>query len=97
MIWWGVTWPGLSVKIRSIQEVLFVCICIGSFISWEKPFEEDDANNFDPSVVLISLDHQDWDLALKSSVIIGNAGLRLFLSLTSFSSLDKNESNSLIL
>ena len=31
--------PGLSVKIRSIQEVLLVCICVGSLICWEKPFE----------------------------------------------------------
>ena len=62
-----------------------------------KPFEEDNASNFDPSVVLILLDHQDWNLALKSPVVIDNAGLRLFMSLTSFSRLDKNESNSLLL
>ena len=72
--------PDLSVKIRSIQEVLFVCICVGSLISWEKLFEEDNTNNFDPSLVLISLDYQDWDLVLKSPVIIDNAGLRLLMS-----------------
>ena len=73
--------------------MLFVCICVSSFISWEKTFEEVNASNFDPSVVLISLDHHDRDLALKSPVIIDNAaGLRLFMSLTKFSRLDKDES-----
>ena len=50
--------------------MLFVCICAASFTSWEKPFEEDSGSSFDPSVVLISLDHQVWDLALKSPEII---------------------------
>ena len=77
--------------------MLFVCKCDSSFISWEKPFEEDNASTFGPSIVLISLDHQDWDLALMSPVIIDNAGLQLFVSLRSFSRLDKNESNSLLL
>ena len=78
-----------------MQEVPFVCICVGHLLVG-KTFEEDNAINFDPSVVLISLDHQDWDLALKSPVIIPNAGLRLFMPLTRFSRLHKNESNSLI-
>ena len=88
---------GFSVKIRSIQEVVFVCICVGLFISWENPFEEDNASNFDPSLVLISLDYQDWHLALKSPVIIDNSRLWLFISLTSFQRLDKNESILLLL
>ena len=29
-----------SVKIKSVQEELFVWICVGSFINWEKPFKE---------------------------------------------------------
>ena len=53
--------------------MLFVCICADSFISWETPFEEGNASNFDPSVVLILLDHQGWDLPLKSPAIIDNA------------------------
>ena len=88
---------GFSVKIRSIQEVVFVCICVGLFISWENPFEEDNASNFDPSLVLISLDYQDWHLALKSPVIIDNSRLWLFISLASFQRLDKNESILLLL
>ena len=60
--------------------MLFVCTCVGSFIS----SEEDDASNCDPSVVLISLDHHDWDLVLKSPVIINSAGLQLFISLRPF-------------
>ena len=79
-------WPGLSVKTRSIQEVLFVYIHIGSFISWKKPFDEGNASKFDISVVLISSEHQEGDLASKSPAILVNAGLRLFMSLTSFSS-----------
>ena len=88
---------GLPVKTASIEGVLFVCICVDSFISWKKPFEEDIASSFDPSVALISLDHQDWDLALKSPVIVDDAGLWLLMSFTSFSRLDKSESNSLLL
>ena len=57
----------------------------------------DNASSFDPSVVLISLGHQDWDLALKSPEIIDNAGLRLFMSLNSFWRLDKNQSSLLLL
>ena len=88
---------GFSVKIRSIQEVVFVCICVGLFISWENPFEEDNASNFDPSLVLISLDYQDRHLALKSPVITDNSRLWLFISLTSFPRLEKNESILLLL
>ena len=65
-----------------MQQMLFVFLCVGSFISWEKPFEEDNASTFDPSVVLISLDIQEWYLALKSPVIIDNSGLQLSMSHT---------------
>ena len=52
-----------------MQEDLLVCICVGSFINWESPFEQVSENNFDPSVVSMSLDHHEEDLALKSLVI----------------------------
>lgn len=45
-------------------------IYVGSFINWGKPFEDVSESNFDPSVILISLEHQEDDLVLKSPVII---------------------------
>ena len=42
------------------------------------------------SVVSMSLDHHQEDLALKSPVITDKNGLHLFMSLKSFSKLDKN-------
>ena len=47
-----------------MQEELLVCICVGSFIDWGNPFEKVSKNNFDPSVVSMSLDHHEKDLAL---------------------------------
>ena len=41
----------------------------------------------------MSLGHQEEGLALKSSVITHKGGLRLLMSLKSFSKLDENESN----
>ena len=51
---------------------------------------------FDPSVVSMSLDHHEEDLALKATVITDKNVLRLFMSLKSFSKSDKNKSNSLL-
>ena len=85
---WSVEWTpefidrlGWSVKNKSRQEELLVWICVGSFINWEKPFEEAVENSFVPSAVLISLGHQEEDLALKSPVITDKNGLRLFISI----------------
>ena len=47
-----------------------------------------------PSVALMSLGHQEYDLALKSFVITDKYGLRFFLSVISFLKLNKNKSNS---
>ena len=60
------------------------------------PFGEVSENNLDPSIVLMSLDHHEEDLALKSHVITDENGLRSFMSLKSFSKLDKNKSNSIL-
>ena len=73
-----------------------VCKCVGSFINWVKPFEEVIEKSFDPSLVLMSLDHQCEDLALKSPVITDNDGLRFLISFKSFSKFCKNKSNSLL-
>ena len=70
-----------------MQEELLVCICVGSFIDWENPFEEVSENNFDPSVVLMSLDHHEEDFALKSPVITNKNGLHSFMSLVKSNSL----------
>ena len=68
---------GWSVKIRSIQAELFFCIWVGSFISCWNPSEEVCANSLAPSVVLMSLDHQEDNLALKLPVITDKYGLQL--------------------
>ena len=85
-----------SVKIKSIQEVLFAWICVGSFMNWESPLEDVSENNFNPAIALMSLDHQEKDLELKSPVITDTDGLRLFMSFRKLSKVD-NESNSSVL
>ena len=87
---------GKPVKIKSIQEEPFVCICVGSFISLGNPFEEVGANSFELSVVLMSLGHHMEDLVLKLPVITDEDGLRRLVLLKSFSKLDKNKSDSLL-
>ena len=47
-----------------------------------------------PSVVLMSLGHQEVDLPVKSFVITDNDGLQFFLSVINFLKLDKNKSYS---
>ena len=84
-------------KIKSIQEVLFAWICAGSFISSESPLENVSENNYNPLIVLVSLDHQEEDLELKSPVITDKDGLLLFMSFKNFSKLDRNQSNSYVL
>ena len=86
-----------SVKIKLIHEVLFVWMCIGSFINWESPLEDVSENNFNPSIVSVSLDHQEEDLELKSPVTKDKDGLSLFMSFKIFSKLHINESNSSVL
>ena len=66
-------------KIKLIQEGLFIWICVGSFISSESSLEDVSENNFNPSIVSVSLDHQEEDLELKSTVIADKDGLRLFM------------------
>ena len=78
------------------EELLVCCICVGFFFNSGNPFEEASENNFYPSVISMSLDHYEEDLALKSPVITDKNGLRLFISLNSLSKLDKNKSYSLI-
>ena len=74
---------GWSVKSKSIHEELFDCTCVGSFINWKNPFEDVSEYKFVPSEVLMSSDHQEEDLALKSPVIIDTVGLRVLMSLNS--------------
>ena len=73
-----------------MQEELFVCILVGSFITWEKPFEDVNEYNCDPSIVFVLLHHYEEDLALKSPVATDKDGLLLFMSLKRFSKLDRN-------
>ena len=59
-------------------------MCIGSFINWESPSEDVSENNFNPSIVSVSLDHHEEDLELKSPVTADKDGLRLFMLLEKF-------------
>ena len=70
---------GWSVKIKSVQEESLVFVCVGSFINWGNPFEEVSENNFNPSVVLIFLGHDEEHFALKSLVITSGDGLHLLM------------------
>ena len=72
-------------------------MCVGSFINWVTPLEDVSENVFNSSIVLVSLDHQEEDLELKSPVITDKDGLRLFMSFKKFSKLDINKSNSSVL
>ena len=74
-------------KIKYIQEELFAGKCVGSFINWEKPFEDVNEGIFDPSVEWMSFDYHSGNLALKSPAITAKDGLLLFISV-------KNVSNS---
>ena len=53
--------------------------------------------DFNPSMVLVSLDHQEEDLELNSPVTTDKDDLRLFMSFKKFSKLVRNESNSSVL
>ena len=80
-----------------MQEELFVCTWVGSLINCKNPFEDVSEYNFVSSEVLISLDDQYKDLALKSAVITDTVRLYLLMSLKSYSRFDKNEWNSELL
>ena len=53
--------------------------------------------DFNPSMLLVSLDHQEEDLELNSPVTTDKDDLRLFMSFKKFSKLVRNESNSSVL
>ena len=79
---------------KSIQEELFLCILVGSKVNGKNPFEFE--YNFSPFLlfqVLISSDHQDKDLVLKSPVITGAVDLHLLMCLRRYSGCNKSESN----
>ena len=84
----------LPVNIKLTQGEFLGCICVGSFINWSNPFVDVSEYNFNPSVVLISLDLQEEDLALKSPVNTDRDSLRLFMSLNRCWKCDINESRS---
>ena len=92
MIWWWqlecndawtlllVTKLGWSVKIKSIQEELFLWICVGSLIIWWKPFDVFNEKSFVSSNDSMSLDHQEVDLVLKSPSMTETDGWRVLMS-----------------
>ena len=65
--------------------------CVGSVINWESPLEDVSENNFNPVIVLVSLDHQEEDLKLKLPVIRDMNRLRLFMSFKKFWKLEMSQ------
>ena len=77
MIWWwqlecNDAWTplltnklGWSVKIKSMQEELFLWTCVGSLIIWWKPFNGLNEKSFEPSNESMSLHHQEVGSSVK--------------------------------
>ena len=86
VIWWWQFWQsdalillfitrlGWSVKMRSMQDEEFWRMCVGSDISWEKPYSELIDWICVPSLFVMLWTHQLLDLALKSPSRIVKAG-----------------------
>ena len=67
--WWppeSLTKFGWSVNVRSIHEAECSIQCVGSFISWCSPWNEDSASSSVPSVDILSSSHQAGDRASRS-------------------------------
>ena len=77
-----------------MQEELCLCIWVGSFIICWHQLPDVNESNFVPSVVLISSDHQEKDLALKSPLTKVKYGFHRFISRNVFSKFTKNWLNS---
>ena len=56
---------GWFVNIKSIKEELFVWIWVGSFINWEKPFEDVNEYKRDHCIVIMPLYYYEEDFAFK--------------------------------
>ena len=80
---------GWSVNIRSIQEEEFANKCVGWVINCCKPYEVVTESILVPSIVLISLFHHDFDLALKLPRIIEKSGLGALNSWSNFSKFER--------
>ena len=74
-----------SVNIRVIQEEEFANKFVGWVISCCKPYEVVTKSILVPLIVLISLAHHAFDLALKSPRNIRKSGLRGLISSSNFS------------
>ena len=73
-----------------MQEDLFLCIWVGSFMICWKPLQNVNESNFVPSFMLMSSDHQEEDLVLKSLLIKVKYGFHRFKSRSIFSKFSKN-------
>ena len=58
-----------------MQDLELSSICVGSFIICESPNWEVRKSSSEPSKLVISLEHQSLDLALKSPIITVKNGL----------------------
>ena len=69
---------------------------MGSDISWYNPYVVVRESIWDPSYDVISSDHHDRDLALKSPPITVKENLSILSWINNLSKLTKNSSNSLL-
>ena len=79
---------GWLVKIKSIQQLEWDNICLGSDISWLKLCKDVRVSKCVPSAVVLPSFHQDEYLALKSTRIIVNKELDETFLLKSSPNLD---------
>ena len=77
-----------------MQDKLYGLIWVGSDIIWCKPYDEVKASIWVPSIVFISSDHQELDLALKSPTTKTSCGFWLNTLSRSLSNLAEKSLNS---
>ena len=81
-------------KIKSIQELEWGGMCVGSNVGWSQSCNDVGVSNYEPFPVVLSSFHQEKDLALKSPKIIGNKELDEAVLLKSSSKSDRKFPNS---
>ena len=75
-----ITKRGWSVKIKLIQEELFLWVCIGSIIIWWKPFNVLSQKSFVSFAESMSLNQQQVDLGSKLPNVTEIDDLRTLMS-----------------
>ena len=83
-------------KIKSLQELEWDSMCVGSNISWSKLCNDGRASKYVPSAAVLSFFHQDEDLALNSPKVIVKKELDEAILPKSSSNSDSKCSNSIL-